>query len=383
VFSRRLILAGRLLAAGLVFGLAACGGGDMIKVGLIVPLTGDVRTFGISARNGAMLAFEAVNVAGGIGGRQIQVFAADDRNDPAETGRVGGTMIAAEGVVAMLGSVSSDCAEALAIKCQGRMVPMITPTATSPKITVDPTGERRNHVFRACFTDQFQGRVAARFAHDSLKLETAVVMYCPGKEYSAGLAEYFTEAFEELGGRVLASEPYDNGVLDFAEILNRVKALGPDLLFLPDYYNVVGTIARQARELGVRAQFVGGDGWDSPQMDRIAGSAIYGGYFTNHFSAADPRPEVQEWVAKYQAKYGREPDALATLYYDAALLLVEAMKTAPRPEPEEIRMAMAQIRDFPCVTGRISFDEWGNPIKGAVVLQYTAEGQRYVATVTP
>lgn len=383
MFSRKLILAGRLLAAGLLSGLAACGGGDMLRVGLIVPLTGDVRTFGISARNGAMLAFEAANVAGGIRGRQIQVFAADDRNDPAETGRVGGTMIAAEGVVAMMGSVSSDCAEALAIKCQGRLVPMITPTATSPKITVDPTGERRGYVFRACFTDRFQGRVAARFVRDSLKLKTAVVMYCPDKEYSAGLAEYFTEAFEELGGKVLASEAYDDGVLDFTGILNRVKAFAPDLLFLPDYYNVVGAIARQAQELGIRAQLVGGDGWDSPHMDRIAGSAIHGGYFTNHFSAADPRPEVQEWVAKYQAKYGREPDALATLYYDAALLLVEAMEKAPRPEAEDIRMALTQVKDFPCVTGRVSFDEWGNPIKSAVVLQYTAEGQRYVAAVAP
>jgi len=383
MFRQKLMLAGRLLAAGLVLGLFACGGGEMLKVGLIVPLTGDVRTFGISARNGSMLAFEAVNVAGGIGGRQIQVFAADDRNDPAETGRVGATMIAAEGVVAMLGSVSSDCAEALAIKCQGRLVPMITPTATSPKITVDPTGERRSYVFRACFTDPFQGKVAARFVRDSLKLKTAVVMYCPDREYSAGLAEYFTEAFEDLGGRVLASEAYDDGALEFTDILNRVKALGPDLMFLPDYYNVVGTIAKQARELGIKAQFVGGDGWDSPHMDRIAGSAIHGGYFTNHFSAADPRPEVQDWVAKYQAKYGREPDALATLYYDAALLLVEAMRRAPRPETEDIRMALTRIRDFPCVTGKVSFDEWGNPIKSAVVLRYAAEGQRYVATVAP
>ncbi|UCG42821.1 MAG: ABC transporter substrate-binding protein [candidate division WOR-3 bacterium] len=383
MFLHKLIQAGRLLAAGLFLGLVTCGGGDMLKVGLIVPLTGEVRTFGISARNGAMLAFEAVNVAGGIEGRQIQVFAADDRNDPAETGRMGATMIAAEGVVAMMGSVSSDCAEALAIKCQGRLVPMITPTATSPKITVDPTGERRSCVFRACFTDPFQGKVAARFVRDSLKLETAVVMYCPDKEYSAGLAEYFTESFEELGGRVLASEEYDDGVQNFAGILNRVKELGPDLLFLPDYYNVVGTIARQARELGVRAQLVGGDGWDSPHMDRIAGSAIHGGYFTNHFSAADPRPEVQQWVASYQAKYGREPDALATLYYDAALLLAEAMRRAARPETEDICIALTQIQDFPCVTGRVSFDEWGNPIKSAVVLRYTAEGQQYVATVTP
>jgi branched-chain amino acid transport system substrate-binding protein len=374
----RTVLAG---FAALTF--LSCGGGNAIKVGLVVPLTGDVKTFGESARNGSMLAIEEVNAAGGINGKKIQAIAADDKNDPTETSNAGAKLMDMDQVVAIIGSVSSKCSVPLSDKCQSAKIPMITPTSTNPKVTVGDDGKRKDYVFRACFIDPFQGTVGAKFAHDSLKAKTAAVMYDVGNDYSKGLADYFKAAFEKDGGKVTAFESYAKDDVDFSALLTKIKQSSPDVLFIPDYYNKVGLIVRQARQLGVTAVFLGGDGWDSPEMTKIAGDAIYGGYFTNHYSPDDPRPEVQEWVRKYQAKYGQKPDALATLGYDAALLLIQALKNAPNAKPEEIKTALGAIRDFPCVSGKITFDEWGNPIKSAAVLEYTKDGQKYVTTINP
>jgi len=382
-----------LAATAIVAGLS-CGGdadgtgktggaGAAIKVGLVVPLTGDVKTFGESARNGAMLAIEEANAAGGINGRKIDVVATDDKNDPTETGIAGSKLIDMDRVVVVIGSVSSKCSVPLSDKCQSSKIPMITPTSTNPKVTVGEDGKRKDYVFRACFIDPFQGTVGARFASESLKAKTAAVMYDVGNDYSKGLADYFKAAFEKNGGKVTAFESYAKDDVDFSALLTKVKQSSPDVLFLPDYYNKVGLIARQARQLGLTATFLGGDGWDSPEMAKIAGDAIYGGYFTNHYSPDDPRPEVQEWVKKYEAKYGQKPDALATLGYDAGLLLIQALKNAPNAKPEEIKTALAAIKDFPCVSGKITFDEWGNPIKSAAVLEYTEDGQKYVTTINP
>jgi branched-chain amino acid transport system substrate-binding protein len=370
------------LAAALLLCLS-CGGGNAIKVGLVVPLTGDVKTFGESARNGAMLAFDEQNAAGGINGRTLRVIASDDKNDPTEAANAGAKLIDMDQVVAIVGSVSSKCSSPLSDKCQSSKIPMITPTSTNPKVTVGEDGKRKDYVFRACFIDPFQGTVGARFALDNLKAKTAAVLYDVGNDYSKGLADFFKSSFEQGGGKVVAFESYAKDDVDFSALLTKIRVAGPDVLFLPDYYNKVGLIAKQARQLGLKATFLGGDGWDSDDMVKIAGDAIYGGYFTNHYSPDDPRPEVQQWVEKYKAKYGSRPDALATLGYDAALLLIDAIKKSPGAKPDEIRDALQATKDFPCVSGNITFDTNGNPIKSAAVLEYTAEGQKYVATVNP
>ena len=368
--------------ATIVAGLS-CAGGNAIKIGLVVPLTGDIKTFGESTRNGAMLAIDEVNAAGGINGRKIDVVTTDDKNDPTETGNAGSKLIDMDRVAAVIGSVSSKCSVPLSDKCESAKIPMITPSSTNPKVTVDVNGKRKDYVFRACFIDPFQGTVGAKFAIDSLKAKTAAVMYDVGNDYSKGLADYFKAAFEKGGAKVVAFESYAKDDVDFSALLTKIKQSNPDVLFVPDYYNKVGLITKQARQLGVKAVFLGGDGWDSPEMAKIAGDAIIGGYFTNHYSPDDPRPEVQEWVKKYQAKYGQKPDALATLGYDAGLLLIQALKNAPNAKPDEIKAALGAIKDFPCVSGKITFDEWGNPIKGAAVLEYTKDGQKYVTTINP
>lgn len=379
----RIIKAVGTIVLMLGLGLFACGPGNVIKIGVVAPLTGDVKTFGESTVNGITLAVEEANRAGGINGKQIKLFISDDKNDPTEAANAGGKLIELDGVVAIIGSVSTKCSLPLADKCQVAKIPMLTPTSTNPKVTVTDDGKHKEYIFRACFTDSFQGVIAAWFAVESLKAKTAAVMFDVGNDYSRGLAEYFKRFFEQTGGKVVAFESYQKDDVDFSALLTKVKQQKLDVIFLPDYYNKVGLIVKQAYQLGLETNFLGGDGWDSPALLEIAGKEVAGSYFVNHYSADDPRPEVQNWVNKYQAKFGQKPDAMATLGYDAALLLIAALKKAPKTEPVEIRAALSQIKAYPCVSGSISFDEWGNPVKQAAIIQLTETGQRYVTSFNP
>jgi branched-chain amino acid transport system substrate-binding protein len=356
---------------------------SIIKIGLVVPLTGDVKTFGESVKNAVTLAVEEANAKGGVINKKIKLVITDDKNDPTESSNAGSKLINQDRVKAIIGSVSSKCSIPLSEICQDASVVMITPTSTNPKVTVTEAGKRKDYVFRACFIDPFQGAVAAKFALENLKAKKAAVLYDVGNDYVKGLAEFFKADFTKGGGKIDVYVSYAKDDVDFSALLTKVKANNPDVLFIPDYYNKVGLIAKQARQLGIKANLLGGDGWDSPDMVKIAGDAINGGYFTNHYSPDDPRPEVQEWVSKYQAKYGAKPDALGTLAYDATLILLEAIRIAGTDKPAMVRDAMAKIKDFKCVSGNISFDENGNPLKSAVILEYSGGTQKYVTTVNP
>jgi len=364
--------------------ILSCGPQEnVIKIGLVAPLTGDVKTFGESTKNGFLLAIEETNSQGGINGKQIKTFIQDDKNDPTEAQNAGSKLINQDGVKLIIGSVSSKCSIPLAQTCQDASAVMITPTSTNPKVTIRDDGSRKDFVFRACFIDPFQGKVAAKFALENLKAKTTAILYDVGNDYVKGLAEFFRDNFTQGGGEVVVYESYQKDDTDFSALLTKVKQANPDILYIPDYYNKVGLIAKQARQLGINAILMGGDGWDSPEMLKIAGDAIVGGYFTNHYSPDDPRPEVQEWVKKYLAKYGSNPDALATLAYDATCLLLEAIKKANSDNPVKVKEALQRIKDFKGVSGEITFDEFGNPIKKITILRYTKTGQEFVIRITP
>ncbi|MBI5342854.1 MAG: ABC transporter substrate-binding protein, partial [Deltaproteobacteria bacterium] len=221
------------------------------------------------------------------------------------------------------------------------------------------------------------------FARETLFKEKAAVLYDASNDYSKGVAEYFADAFRIMGGKVVAYESYGKDDVDFSAILTKVKASGPDVVFLPDYYNKVGLIAKQAREKGIRADLIGPDGWDSPDLVKIAGEAVEGGYFSNHYSPDDTRPEVVSWVKKYREKFGQTPDALGTLAYDATNLLLEAIRKANSDDPVKIRGALASIKGFQGVTGESAMDDNGNAVKSAVILQIANGRQKYVKVVTP
>ncbi len=365
--------------------LVGCGGqkSNEVLIGHIAPLTGDIKTFGESSRNGFLVAIEEANQAGGVLGKPIRTVVTDDKNDPTEAANAAQKLINQDGVHLIVGSISSKCSIPISEIAQSNGVVMISPASTNPKVTIREDGSRKPFVFRACFTDGFQGAAASRIALDEMHVRRAAILYDVGNDYVKGLAEFFRDSFAKGGGEVVLYESYAKDDVDFSALLTKIKAANPDLLFLPDYYNKVGLIAKQARQMGIAAPLLGGDGWDSPDMVKIAGAAIEGGCFTNHYAADDPRPEVQTWVQKYEAKYHAKPDALATLAYDATLLMLEAIRRAGDTDPVKVKDAMAAMQDFPTVSGSVTFDRDGNPVKNVAVLEYKNGQQTFRALITP
>ena len=232
---------------------------------------------------------DETNAKGGLLGGKVVLFVEDDRNIPAETANAVSKLISQNKVITVVGSVASKCTLAGAPIAQSSKVPMITPTSTN--VTVTQVGD---YIFRACFIDPFQGTVMARYAYQNLKAKTAAMLYDIGNDYTKGLAENFKKSFEQLGGKVVASETYGVGESDFSAQLTNIRTAKPDVLFLPDYYNSVGLQARQARQLGITATFLGGDGWDSSELVPIAGTAIEGGMFSNHYAPGSTIPQANQ-----------------------------------------------------------------------------------------
>ena len=265
----------------------------------------------------------------------------------------------------------------MATKAQPAKVPMISNASTNPKVT-----QIGDYIFRVCFIDPFQGYVMAKFAHDHLKLTKVAVLRDLG-DYSQGLADVFERKFTEMGGKIVAGETYTKGSTDFRSQLTAIKRASPDAIYIPGYYNDIGLIARQARELGITAKLMGGDGWDSEKLFELGGAAVEGSYFSNHYSPDDPNPKIQKFIADYKAAYGSVPDALAALGYDAAKVAVDAIQRAPSFDRAAIRDAIAATKNFPGVTGSITLDEKRNATKPAVVLEVGKGKTKYVATIAP
>jgi branched-chain amino acid transport system substrate-binding protein len=372
------------IVAALALLLAGCKSppAKEIRIGLITPLTGDVKTFGESVKNAFELAVDEANKAGGVAGMKIVPVVVDDRNDPTEASNAANLLIHQQKVRAIIGSVTSKATIPVSDMAQSGKIPAISPSATNPKVTV-ADGKRKNFMFRACFIDPFQGKVMAKFARETLFKEKAGILYDASNDYSKGIAEYFSDAFKLMGGKVVAFESYGKDDVDFSALLTKAKASKTDILFLPDYYNKVGLIAKQAREKGIQAILIGPDGWDSPDLVKIAGAAVEGGYFSNHYSPDDTRPEVVAWVKKYKEKFSQTPDALGTLAYDGTNLMLEAIRKANSDDPGKIRDALASIKGFKGVTGESAMDDNGNAIKSAVILQIVNGRQKFVKVVNP
>jgi len=351
---------------------------DTILIGEVGSLTGSEATFGISARDGVELAVKEANEAGGIKGKKIVVRVYDDQGKPEEAANAVTRLISQDRAKMIIGETASSNSLAMAPKCQSAQVPMITPTSTNPKVTA--VGD---YIFRVCFIDSFQGLVMAKFAKENLKLSRAAVLKDVKSAYSLGLTEVFTRKFTEMGGKVVGTESYSKGDSDFRAQLTAIKSQKPEAIYIPGYYTDVGIIARQAREIGIKAPLLGSDGWDSEKLFELGGSAIVGSYFSNHYSPDDPSPRAKEFLATYKAAYGVIPDSVAALGYDAANVAIHAMKQAPELTGPALRQALAQTRDFPGVGGTITLDENRNPLKPAVVLQVENRQTTYLTPIAP
>jgi branched-chain amino acid transport system substrate-binding protein len=373
---------GLLVVVVLLGALAAqCapGGGGTLKIAILAPMTGDVSTYGESTKNGVDLAFEEWNAKGGVLGKKIETVLSDSRCDPQEATNAANKVITQDKVKFIVGEVCSSASIPVSAIANANKVLQISPTSTNPQVTVDKDGKVKPYTFRACFIDSFQGQVMAQFALKSLGAKTAAVFKDVGNDYVKGLAEFFEKSFTEGGGKVLVSEAYTKDDTDFSAILAKVADAKPDVLYLPDYYNKVSLIAKQAKEKGITATMLGGDGWDSPDLDL---KAVDGGYFSNHYNAEDPRPEVQEWVKKYQAKYNKVPDALATLGYDAANMLAQSIVNANSDDPTAVAQAMEKL-EFNGVSGKIKLDANHNPVKNAAVLAVKDGKVSFKESVSP
>jgi len=350
----------------------------VIKLGSFMCNTGSFATFGQSTTKAMKLAVEEVNAAGGVLGKPLELIVEDDQCKPEEAANAVRKLIDQDQVVVVVGEVASSNSLAAAPICQAARIPMLTPSSTNPEVT-----RKGDFIFRACFIDTFQGAVMAHFAVEHLKAKTAALLGDVNSDYSQGLIEFFTKKFEALGGRVVATESYMQNDKDFKTQLTKLKALKPDVVFVPGYYNEVSLIVKQARELGLTMPFIGGDGWDSPKLVEIGGQAVEGCYFSNHYSKDEDKPEVQRFVQTFQEKYGEVPDALAACGYDAIRLVADAIQRAGSTDPQAIRDALAKTKDFPGVTGTITIDADRNARKSAVVLTIRNGQQEYVTTITP
>jgi branched-chain amino acid transport system substrate-binding protein len=349
-----------------------------ILLGEVGSLTGPEAAFGISTRDGIQLAIDEANAAGGVKGKKLAVRVYDDQSKPEDAASATTRLITQDHVKVILGEVASSNSLAMAPLAQAAKIPMISPSSTNKTVT-----EVGDYIFRVCFIDPFQGFVMAKFARETLKMNKVAILKDVKAAYSVGLTEVFEKKFTEMGGKVVGVESYSKDDTDFRSQLTSIKKMKVEGLYIPGYYNNVGIIARQAKELGLKVTMMGGDGWDSEKLFELGGEAIEGSYVSNHYSAEDPSPNVQNFIKKYSEKYNGVPDSLAALGYDAAQVAIDAMKRAPDLSGPALRDAIAQTKGFAGVAGTITMDEHRDAVKPAVVLQVKGGKFKYVSTVTP
>jgi len=352
--------------------------GDVIRIGEVGSMTGSEATFGQSTHDGILLAVKQINDAGGVKGKKLQVLSLDDQGKPEEAATAATKLINQDGVMALLGEVASSRSLAMAPIAQNAKVVMVSPSSTNPKVT-----EQGDYIFRVCFIDPFQGSVMAKFASETLKLKKVAILRDVKSDYSVGLANFFADTFKKAGGEILVDQSYSSGDIDFKSQLTAIRAKNPEGIFVPGYYTEVGLIARQSKELGIKVPLMGGDGWDSPKLTEIGGAAVDGSYFSNHYSSEDKSPHVQEFIAQFKATYGRTPDGLAAMGYDAAKVLADGMNRAKSLTPSDVRDALAVTQNYPGVTGKINIDKNRNAIKSAVVIKVEGGQLKYQTTINP
>ncbi len=382
-----------VLAAGAVFmgALTGCGGGskgadgDTIKVGGLLEMTGGSASFGISGKNGIDLALKKINEKGVLGGKKLSLVVADTKSEASEATNGMQKLISQDKVVAVIGPNQSSAVIASGAINNGAKVVDITPMGTNPDVTVDPkTKQVKPYSFRTCFIDPFQGTVMASFASNELKVKKAAIYIDNTSDYAKGLAQFFKENFVKNGGQVVIEEAYLQKDTDFKSTLTKIKAAQPDFIYIPGYYQEVGLIVKQAREMGITVPMAGGDGWDSAKLPEIAGkAALENTFFSSLYSPDDTSDLNKDFVAEYKKAYNTNPDVFAALAYDSTLLVAKAIEDAGSADPAKIAEAMAKIKGFKGVSGEVTFNEEHNPIKSAVIIEHKDGKQTFKTKVNP
>lgn len=377
-----------LVMALFVTAFTGCGGGSAtteeegpIKIGTIMPISGPVAAYGTQSRDAILLAVEEINAAGGVLGRPLEVIVEDDEANPEKTKNAFTKLVTNDGVIGIIGALTSKCSLAITADAQARQILMISPSSTNDTVT-----DAGDYIFRACYNDSFQGQVVAQYAFETLGAVNAAILFDNTNDYSKGLTTNFKEKFEAMGGTIVAEESYATGDMDFNAQLTSIKSKNPDVLFIPDYYNTVSLIAKQVRTQGMTIPMLGADGWD--EIANNAGDEVVGSFYSNHYSPGADDADVKAFVEKFTAAYGMEPNALAALAYDATYIMADAINAAGSTDPEAIKAAVAAT-DKKFVTGQITFNEFRNPVKSAVMVELVkgTEANKpqvvYAGTVNP
>ena len=367
---------GIVFGAAFILSLAGCGSSkkeDTIVLGYIGPLTGESALWGEVESNTLKMLVEETNANGGIIGKQIDLKIYDNRGDAVETTNAARKAIQNDGVVAFIGPDSSSGAIALDEVCDEYGIPHITTTGTNYKVTQrEEDGSVRKYAFRICLSDPQLGDIMGGYAIDRLGYEKVAILYEITSEYSLGITQNFTDAFEAKGGEIVASEAYKTGDVDFRAQLSKIKEIGDfDALMIPANYKEVGLIAQQARSLGIETPFLGVDAWMMQDLFEIAKDEVQGAVFP---CAMDVNAEsLQEFKTAFQEKWDMDPDKGGTdayLAYDCFELIKYAIEKAGEADPEKIRDEMENAKDVPCLTSVISMDpETHNPVRTASIFQ--------------
>ncbi len=344
--------------------------GETIKIGVNYELSGAVATYGTNLNDGAQLAFEEINAAGGVLGKQFEVIVADNKSEDTESANISTKLATRDKVVALLGPATSGNTKAASPAANQNKIPLISASATADDVTVDANGTVRPYIFKTCFSDSFQGVMMAEFALGDLATKNAAVLGDTTSDYAVGLGKAFKETYTAGGGTIVSEEAYAAGDTDFKAVLTNIKAKNPEVIYVPGYYEEVGLIVRQARELGINAPILGGDGYESPKLTEIAGNAALNDvYYSSHYSSNDTAENVVKFNEAFEAKYGKKADAFNALGYDMVYFLKDAFERAGEADSEKLKAALEATEGFAGVTGVLSIDENHNPVKSVTIIE--------------
>lgn len=375
------VLAGTMLMGSIFAGCGDDAKSDEIKIGTNFELTGNVANYGSATLDGLKLAIKEVNDAGGVNGKKITIVDADNKSEASEAVNAATKLISDDKVKVVVGPAVTANVIAESQVATDDKIPVVAPDATSPEVTVE-NGQVKPYIFRSCFIDPQQGTVMAKFATENLKAKTAVIYVDNSTDYSKSLGKVFKEKFEAAGGKVLDQQAFVAKDQDFKATLTTLKAANADVIFVPAYYEEVGKIVKQARELGITCPILGTDGWDDSKVADIAGAdALNNTFFSTHYSDKDD--SVKGFVEAFKQEYGHMPNVFAALGYDAGKMIVDAIKRAGSDDPEKIRQALEETKDLQVGTGTITMDKNHNPIKQAVILENKNGDRVMVAKIMP
>ena len=375
-----LIGAGILLVIVAVAALMSCKSKESVlpnAIGGFLPMTGAVAAYGQDAKAGIEIAME---MKPEVLGKKLNFVIADTKSDKIEAANAMSRLIEKDKVFAVIGEMISGDTMAGAPIAEKAMIPVVSPTATNPLVTQD-----KKYIFRVCFIDPVQGDIAAKYAFNTLKAKKAALIVDKSQDYCVGLAKFFKDAFTKLGGLIVAETFCVTEDKDFSAQLSTIKPTRPDVIYAPNYYSPVALFTKQARELGVKAPVLAGDGAQADELIQIGGKEVEGVAFTGHFHPQATTTDLaKDWLARFEKKYpGKQPNAFHALGADAYFVLLDAITRANSMKGESIRAALASTKDFPAISGKLSIGEDGNAVKPMVINVVKNGKFEYLTTVNP